>query len=71
MPCTLQPFEIAYEERRVNREKFDRSLTDEALLEEVACIACRCLDELRRMKDAPVLVQKWWRLHKKKDAKRR
>jgi hypothetical protein len=67
MPCTLQPWEIEYEERRINKEKFKRELTDSALLEEVACAACRTLDKEGKLSKAPEIVRKWYRLHKKKD----
>ena len=71
MPCTLAPWEIAVEERRANAETFQRELTDEALLEEVACSACRALSKAGKMKSAPKIVQKWWKLHKKRDRMRR
>jgi hypothetical protein len=69
MPCTLQPWEVEYEEQQANQEKFGRELTDSALLEEVACAACRALVKQGHLKDAPEIVQKWWRLHKAKDKK--
>jgi hypothetical protein len=70
MPCTLQPWEIEWEEKHANRETFKRDLTDEALLEEVACSACRTLERQRKLSKAPELVRKWWRLHKEKDARK-
>lgn len=69
MPCTLQPWEIEIEERNANKHKFNRELTDAALLEEVACMACRTLIEADCMRYAPKLVQKWWDLHHEKDKK--
>lgn len=69
MPCTLEPWEIAVEERNANKNTFQRELTDEALLEEVACSACRTLERQGRLSKAPEIVRKWWRLHKIKDAK--
>lgn len=67
MPCTLQPWEIEYEERRENKEKFNRKLTDVELLEEVACQATRFLHENKLMDEAPEIVKKWFILHRKKD----
>ena len=40
---------------------------DAALLEEVACMACRLLADKALLHKAPELVQKWGRLHQKKD----
>jgi hypothetical protein len=71
MPCTLEPWEIEVEEKIANRKKFKRDLTDQALLEEVACSACRTLERQGRLSKAPEIVRKWWRLHKAKDASRR
>ena len=69
MSCTLSPEEIEYEERRYNKDRFKRPLTDGELLEEVACAACRTLEKQRKLSKAPEIVQKWWRLHKEKDKK--
>lgn len=69
MPCTLQPWEIEYEERAENKRKFARELTDAALLEEIACQACRTLVEQDRMDKAPPIVQKWAKLHRIKDTR--
>lgn len=70
MPCTLQPWEVAYEERRCNEATFKRALTDRALLEEIACQACRTLEKEGRLSKAPIIVRKWWRLHKQRDAEK-
>jgi hypothetical protein len=70
MPCTLEPWEVEWEERRLNKKDFGRKLTDVALLEEVACSACRTLEKQHKLSKAPVIVQKWWKLHKKKDHER-
>jgi hypothetical protein len=67
MPCTLQPWEIEWEEKRLNKKTFDRELVDTALLGEVACSACRTLVETGKMSKASELVQKWWKLHREKD----
>ena len=71
MPCTLEPWEIELEERAANKRQFQRELTDERLLEEVACSACRTLERSGRLSKAPEIVRKWWRLHKAEDAKRK
>jgi hypothetical protein len=70
MPCTLEPWEVEFEERRINRETFKREITDAELLEEVACSACRTLERLGRLSNAPGIVRKWWRLHKQEDRKK-
>lgn len=67
MPCQLTPEEIRWEEERHNKENFGLDMTDRRLLEEVACQACRRLEECGRMDRASELVKKWWRLHKKED----
>jgi hypothetical protein len=71
MPCTLQPWEIELEERAANKRSFKRSLTDSQLLEEIACSACRTLQRQRKLNKAPLIVQKWWRLHQEEDAARK
>lgn len=37
MPCTLEPWEVEYEEKRANKRKFGLDMTDERVTEYVAC----------------------------------
>lgn len=76
MPCTLQPFEIAYEERRLkeeeaerNKKKFGRKISTERVLEEVACQAVRLLAAEGKLKKASPLVQAWAKQHRMEDKK--
>jgi hypothetical protein len=70
MPCTVSPEEIREMEKADNHRDFGRGLTDVQVLEEVACQACRFIQEHGIIKHAPPLVQKWWSLHQEKDAER-
>lgn len=73
MPCTLEPWEIEYEEKRLNGEKFGQQVTDEALLEEVACQTLRYIEEFFGgvlPNDMPKLVVAWWKDHQKRDRKK-
>ena len=67
MPCTLQPWEIEHEEKSINKDRFGMSMTDERLLEEVACQACRLLRQHDLLQKASPLLQKWATIHIKKD----
>jgi hypothetical protein len=67
MPCTISKEEVEWYEKEENQKTFGLKLTDDDILEEVACAACRTLQQLGKLYLAPKLVQKWWELHTKKD----
>jgi len=71
MPCSISQEEIELYEKEENEKLFDKRLTDARLLEEVACQACKYMQENGTLKDAPKFIQKWFKHHQKKDRKRK
>jgi hypothetical protein len=70
MPCTLQPWEIEYEERRANKEKFGLDMTDNRVSTAVACAAFKALEAHDLLNGVPQWALRWWEEHKKQDAER-
>lgn len=70
MPCSISQGEIDSYEMEKNEKLFGERMTDSAVLEEVACSACRTLERQGRLTKAPKLVQQWWKIHKQKDAEK-
>lgn len=70
MPCTLQPWEIAFEERRINKEKYGLDVSSVSLITGLLCEACRTLEgEYLEHTFSPEL-KLWWAAHQKMDAER-
>lgn len=67
MPCVVTQEEVLYYEKEGNLKKFGKAMSDSAVLAEVACSACRTLEDAGKIDKAPVLVQKWWKVHKAED----
>lgn len=77
MPCTLQDWEIEYEEKRMaeekdrkEKEKYGINSEDPRVIEEVACQLARFIYAHRLEEDIPELAKLWLKAHKTKDTKK-
>jgi hypothetical protein len=78
MPCTLEPWEIEFEEKRRNKGKYGLDMTDERVTEYVACEVIRVLEAIGKHyseigDDFPLspIAKRWWKEHKKRDRARK
>jgi hypothetical protein len=76
MPCTLEPWEIEYEEKEYNREKYGVDLTDEQLMTRLLCEAVRLItrNAERRIwfdEEASKELKAWAKGHAAQDRKKR
>lgn len=63
MPCTLQPWEIEFENRQANKRKYGIDVSDIALVTGLLCEACHLIEE----KDMSPTLKKWWKAHQNLD----
>jgi hypothetical protein len=70
MPCFVSEDDERQIQINTNRKAFGIAATNYQLYLEVACQACRRLEECDRIDRAPELVKKWWADHKKRDEDR-
>jgi hypothetical protein len=77
MPCSLQPWEIEFEERRANKEKYGIDLADASLITRLLCEAVKLCprskmsNELRLWADAHAAQDKRKAVAKKAKPKRK
>jgi hypothetical protein len=65
MPCTLEPWEVAIEERRANIQKYGLDITDREVMTRLLCEASRKLENHGiNLSDEHAL---WWKAHQERD----
>ena len=66
MPCTLQPWEVEFEEKRYHREEHGLDVTHLGFVTAVACWLAKHAD----LSNAPAYVKSWIKQHDKEDKER-
>lgn len=70
MPCTISEADARLYEEEANHKTYGMKATDEDITIAAACEACRTLENFGMMHQQSKLLNKWWKKHKKEDAKR-
>ncbi len=67
MPCTLEPWEVEFEERRANKERYGIDLADASLMTKLLCEAVKIAPRSKMSKE----LRLWADAHAKQDARKK
>ncbi len=67
MPCTLQPWEVEFEEKQANKAKYGIDITDASLITRLLCEAVKICPRSKMSKE----LKLWADAHTKQDAKKK